>query len=102
MRLLDELGEHGVGLFAGASALRIEPGTVHFTDRAGAMRAIDADHVIVAKGASGDLGFGEQLRAEGFAVHTVGDCEGVAYIEAPCAVPPPASTRSWRPDVVMV
>ena len=81
MRLLEELEEHGVALFPSASALQIEPGAAQFADRTGALRALEADHVIVAKGASGDLGFAEQLRAEGFAVHTVGDCEGVAYIE---------------------
>jgi 2,4-dienoyl-CoA reductase-like NADH-dependent reductase (Old Yellow Enzyme family)/aryl carrier-like protein len=81
MRLLDELREHGVGLFPAASAMRIEAGAVRFTDSAGEARTVPADHVIVAKGASGDLRFAEQMRAEGFQVHAVGDCQGVSYIE---------------------
>lgn len=81
MRLLDELKEHGVGLFPSASNIRIEHNAVRFTDRDGEARAVPAEQVIVAKGATGDLGFAEQLRADGFTVHTVGDCNGVRYIE---------------------
>ncbi|SNT04665.1 2,4-dienoyl-CoA reductase [Sphingomonas laterariae] len=81
MRLLDELKEHGLGLFPQASDIRIEPGRVLFTDKAGADQAIAADHVIVAKGATGDLSLAEALKAEGFTVHEVGDCTGVGYIE---------------------
>jgi 2,4-dienoyl-CoA reductase (NADPH2) len=44
-------------------------------------RTLTADHVIVAKGATGDLSFAEQLRSAGFKVHSVGDCNGVGYIE---------------------
>jgi len=81
MRLIEELEEHGVTLRAGASDIRIEAECVRFTDAAGQDAAIPADHVIVAKGASGDLALAEQLRAASFAVHVVGDCRGVSYIE---------------------
>lgn len=81
MRLLDELGEHGVALFPQAAGLRIEKDAVHFAARDGALHALAADHVIVARGARADLALAGQLRAEGFAVHTAGDCEGVGYIE---------------------
>ena len=37
--------------------------------------------VIVAMGASGDNALAEQLRGAGFTVETVGDCNGVGYIE---------------------
>ena len=73
--------EHGVALHAGATQIRIEPQRVAFTDAAGYAQTIPADHVIVAKGASGDLTFAEQLRSAGFSVQLVGDCRGVGYIE---------------------
>jgi NADPH-dependent 2,4-dienoyl-CoA reductase/sulfur reductase-like enzyme len=81
MRLLAELAEHGLALFAGATDIRIERDRVLFTDGDGGQQAVNADHVIVAKGASGDLSLAEQLTTEGFHVHKVGDCTGVTYIE---------------------
>jgi 2,4-dienoyl-CoA reductase-like NADH-dependent reductase (Old Yellow Enzyme family)/NADPH-dependent 2,4-dienoyl-CoA reductase/sulfur reductase-like enzyme len=81
MRLIEELQEHGVSLHAGAAEITIGREQVCFTDRNGHAQAIDADHVIVAKGASGDLALADELRAAGFSVHTVGDCRGVGYIE---------------------
>ncbi|WP_380872120.1 hypothetical protein ACFB49_30690 [Sphingomonas sp. DBB INV C78] len=81
MRLLDELREHGLGLYPSAADIRIEEKRVLFTDKDGAAQALPADHVIVAKGAHGDASLAETLRAEGFAVHEVGDCTGVGYIE---------------------
>ncbi|MCE4053861.1 oxidoreductase [Pseudomonas sp. Au-Pse12] len=81
MRMLAELAEHGLSLFAGASDIRIEVDRVCFRDGDGAHRVADADHVIVAKGASDDLTLARQLTAEGFNVYEVGDCSGVSYIE---------------------
>ncbi|HQX46648.1 MAG TPA: FAD-dependent oxidoreductase [Steroidobacteraceae bacterium] len=81
MRVIEELQEHGVGLHAGASGITIEPERVRFTDREGRQQKLAADHVIVAKGASGDLALAEELRTAGFTIHTVGDCRGVSYIE---------------------
>jgi NADPH-dependent 2,4-dienoyl-CoA reductase/sulfur reductase-like enzyme len=81
MRLLAELGEHGVGLFSSAANIRIERDTVSFIDNNGVAKTLEADQVIVAKGASGDTRFAEQLRAAGFNAHTIGDCRGVTYIE---------------------
>jgi len=81
MRLLDELKEHGVGLFASARNIRIERNAVFFADSNGVDNAIEADQVIVAKGARGDTSFAEQLRGAGFSVHNIGDCRGVTYIE---------------------
>ena len=81
MRILAELREHGVGLHGGASAISIAPEAVTFTDAAGATQQIRADHVIVAMGATGDNTLADHLRAAGFAVETVGDCNGVGYIE---------------------
>ncbi|ARS27807.1 oxidoreductase [Sphingomonas sp. KC8] len=81
MRLLAELKEHGVALHTGATDIRIDQDAVHFASPSGAAHAIPADHVIVAKGASGDLALADQLKAEGFAVHAIGDATGVSYIE---------------------
>ncbi|MBP9033324.1 MAG: FAD-dependent oxidoreductase, partial [Pseudomonadales bacterium] len=81
MRLLAELKEHGLGLFASARDIRIETGRVSFTDAGGAARTVDADHVIVAKGATGDSSQADAFRAAGLRVHEVGDGTGVGYIE---------------------
>lgn len=81
MRILAELKEHGVALHGGASAIAIDADCVRFTDAAGAEQVVKADQVIVAMGATGDTTLAEQLKADGFAVETVGDCTGVGYIE---------------------
>lgn len=81
MRLLAELREHGVGLHGGARDISIGRSDVSFTDAGGDPRLVPADQVIVAMGATGDLAFAESLRAEGYRVETVGDCNGVSYIE---------------------
>jgi len=54
---------------------------VSFTDAGGAARTVEADHVIVAKGATGDSSQAEAFRAAGLRVHEVGDGTGVGYIE---------------------
>ena len=81
MRILAELKEHGVSLNGGAKDIAIEPDAVCFTDASGGAQRIAADHVIVAMGASGDTALADQLRGQGFTVETVGDCNGVSYIE---------------------
>lgn len=81
MRLLAELVEHGVALHRGASGIRIDEDAVRFTAADGQEHAVPADHVIVAKGATGDLALAEQLRDAGFSVEAIGDATGVGYIE---------------------
>lgn len=81
MRALEELKEHGVGLFMQATSTRIEPRAVHFIDSEGSSRSVAADHVIVARGATGDTSLADALRAAGHTVHAFGDCTGVSYIE---------------------
>jgi NADPH-dependent 2,4-dienoyl-CoA reductase/sulfur reductase-like enzyme len=81
MRLLSELKEHGVGLLGGVREIAIGRDAVHFVDADGAKRSVPADHVIVAMGATGDTTLANTLREEGFSVETVGDCNGVGYIE---------------------
>lgn len=81
MRLLDELCEHGVALHPGAADMRIDERGVHFTDASGQSRDVDADHVIVAKGAHGETSLADRIRAAGFPVSAIGDATGVGYIE---------------------
>ncbi len=81
LRMLAELREHGVGLFASAKSIRIEPGRVCFSDAAGAPRSVEADHVIVAKGTTGSSVQADALRAAGLRVHEIGDGTGVGYLE---------------------
>lgn len=81
MRLLTELREHGVGLHAGATNLSIGKDSVSFTDASGSMQSVPADNVIVARGAEGNLSLANALEAAGFTVHSVGDANGVGYIE---------------------
>ncbi|WP_176593637.1 FAD-dependent oxidoreductase [Sphingobium sp. EM0848] len=81
MRLLAELAEHGVRLCPQASGIAIEEGLVHFVDKEGSQQVVPADHVVIAKGATGDAKLAETLSLAGFEVHVVGDCRGVGYIE---------------------
>ncbi len=81
MRLIAELAEHGLGLYAGVSDIVIGADAVTFIDSTGAPRSVRADNVIVARGAQGDLSLAEALIAAGFTVHAIGDANGVGYIE---------------------
>ena len=81
MRILAELAEHGVALVPGATDIAIQRDAVTYTDASGATQHVPANHVIVAKGASGDLALADALRAAGFRVHAIGDATGVGYIE---------------------
>jgi NADPH-dependent 2,4-dienoyl-CoA reductase/sulfur reductase-like enzyme len=81
MRLLDELQHLGVTLIREAGDIAIENHQIGYTSTGGQRRTIDTDHVIVAQGATGNTTLAEQLSAAGFTTHTVGDCDGVSYIE---------------------
>ncbi len=81
LRLLEELGELGVVLVKNAANVEIGDHNVDYTNYRGQRRAISCDHVIVAKGATGDTSLAEDLAAAGFTTHTIGDCTGVSYIE---------------------
>jgi 2,4-dienoyl-CoA reductase (NADPH2) len=81
MRLLEELRHLGVTLIRRAAGIAIEDRRVSYDNYRGQRRSIEADHVIVARGASGDTRLAEELRAAGFTTHTIGDCNGVSYIE---------------------
>ncbi|WP_081856601.1 FAD-dependent oxidoreductase [Sphingobium sp. DC-2] len=81
LRLIPELREHGVALFAEAKDIRITPEGVAFATPDVEAHLIPADTVIVAKGAHGDTSLADALRSNGFKVKEVGDCTGVGYIE---------------------
>lgn len=81
LRLLSELRELGVTMINSASDIAIEDQTVSYRNYRGQQRRVEAAQVIVAKGASSNLSLAEHLRAAGFSTHTVGDCNGVGYIE---------------------
>lgn len=81
MRLLDELRHLGVAIQSRARDIHIEDHRVRYTNYRGQVRSVDADHVIVAKGATGNTALADQLRTAGLTVHTIGDCNGVGYIE---------------------
>lgn len=80
-RVLTELREAGVTLLPGAREWRIGEGVVSYVNWRHQTRTVACDHVIIARGATGDLTLAEQLRAAGFSVHVAGDCRGVGYIE---------------------
>lgn len=81
MRIVPELRDHGVQLFAGARDVRITREAVIFIDSEGQEHSVPADNVIVAKGARGDSAVANQLRQAGFRVREIGDGTGVGYIE---------------------
>ena len=81
MRLLSELDELGVNLTVNASHFTILDGKVRYTNERGQERMVTTDHVIVATGATGNHALADSLREAGLVVHTIGDCNGVGYIE---------------------
>lgn len=81
LRLVPELKEHGVRLLAEVRDLAITVEGVQYTDSTGERQLVRADHVVIAQGARGDTTLAETLRATGFHVTTIGDCNGVGYLE---------------------
>ncbi len=81
LRLLEELQHLGVTLIRQAADISIDEHAVSYTNFRKQRRSIAADHVIVAQGATGELSLAEELEASGFTVHSIGDCNGVGYIE---------------------
>jgi len=84
-RALAEARDLGVTLLPGMKNIAIGNERVTFDDADGQHHVVEADNVIVAKGATGNLTLADSLKAAGFKVHTVGDCNGVGYIEGAIA-----------------
>ncbi|OCC23313.1 NADH:flavin oxidoreductase [Croceicoccus estronivorus] len=80
-RVFDELQNLGVTLRPGHTEIAIESDHVAARDPQGVTVQMPADHVIVAKGARGELGLAHSLERAGFAIHAIGDCTGIGYIE---------------------
>lgn len=80
-RVLDTLREHGVAMLTSLQNIEIKRDCVIAQKSDGRPVKIYADQIIVAKGASGDLRFANELRAAGHVVHEIGDCTGIHYIE---------------------
>lgn len=80
-RVLDDLKHLGVTLLPDADDIRIGDRTVSYANKAGQVRTLAADHVVVAQGATGDTRLADELRRSGLTVHIIGDANGVGYIE---------------------
>ena len=80
-RAIHECDRFGVTRLKGISDIHIETDRVRYRTSRGQERSLPADHVILAAGAEGDLTLAKQLEAAGFGVRTVGDCQGLGYIE---------------------
>jgi hypothetical protein len=80
LRILAELREHGVALYPGSAEIRIEPGQVSFQGADTRAIVVNADQVIIARGATGDSSQADLFRRAGLRVHEVGDGTGVGYI----------------------
>ena len=81
LRLFTELKQAGVALHPNASEIAIGDKEVTWRDAAGASHRASAGHVIVAKGAQGDLAVANDMRNAGFKVEVAGDANGIGYIE---------------------
>jgi 2,4-dienoyl-CoA reductase (NADPH2) len=80
-RVLDELKHLDVKLLPGVADIAIGERTVSYLNNFGQRRTIAADQVIIAKGAQGDHRLADMLRDAAFPVRSIGDANGVGYIE---------------------
>ncbi|GLV22813.1 hypothetical protein TomMM35A_26580 [Sphingobium sp. TomMM35A] len=80
-RVLDELKHLNVKLLPGVTDIAIGERTVSYVNGFGQRRTVGADQVIIAKGAQGDTRLADMLREAGFQVRSIGDANGVGYIE---------------------
>lgn len=80
-RVLEDLQHLGVVMMNKTRVSSIKPQSVELHCGDDAVVAIDADTVILASGATGDLSLADLSRELGFETHVAGDCAGVSYIE---------------------
>ena len=73
--------ELGVSLVRQAEQITIDNHAVSYTNLRQQRRSVAADHVIVARGASGNPLLKEQLETAGLKVHSVGDCNGILLLQ---------------------
>jgi 2,4-dienoyl-CoA reductase-like NADH-dependent reductase (Old Yellow Enzyme family) len=79
-RVLHELREHGVAMHPGVRTQRIDDAGVHLANSDGDGQVLPADAVVLAVGTVANPGLAESL-GTGREIHTLGDCNGVGYIE---------------------
>ena len=79
-RLLEELKQLSVVMINHTRLLRVS-GRQLAIDCQGSEVEIEADTVILASGACGDLSLAERAREMGYETHVSGDCDGVGYLE---------------------
>ncbi len=79
-RVLDDLKQLGVVMINNAHVLRIEEQSLLLSID-GSEIDIEADTVILASGAKGDLSVAEMCAGLGYETLVAGDCDGVNYIE---------------------
>ena len=80
-RVLQELRELGVALLGSARDLAIGNGTLTYTNRYGQQRTIASRQVVMARRAPRNVTPFLRLREAGIAVHEIGDCQSIAYID---------------------
>jgi NADPH-dependent 2,4-dienoyl-CoA reductase/sulfur reductase-like enzyme len=80
-RALHHLRERGVELWAEARVEAIREEGVTFRDKDGGQHTVAADSVILAAGARANHALTEAIAHLGPEVHSIGDCDGVGYIE---------------------
>ena len=81
MRLLTELKEAGVMIINKANHIKIGIGNVTYTDAHDQSHTFEVQQVIVAKEVTGNEQLAVSLKNAGFNVQSIGDCNGVGYIE---------------------
>jgi len=78
--MLDEMPEAGIALHQGCREIHIDEKAVYFTSDTHVPSNVQADTVIIAKGAENNTSLYDELTAAGIETHMVGDCKGVGYI----------------------
>jgi 2,4-dienoyl-CoA reductase (NADPH2) len=80
-RALHELRERGVDLRSQVRVEAIRDEGVTFSDEGGGRHTVAVDSVILAAGARDNRGLAEAIADLGPEVHSIGDCDGIGYIE---------------------
>lgn len=80
-RNLADCRDKGVEFLTRARVVAITDRTLTYCNANQQERTIDADQVIITSGAEGDLALADRLRGEALTVHSIGDCNGVSYID---------------------
>ena len=84
-RSLHALREHGVELRTQVRVERIDDDGVHFRSADGEAQRVACEHVILAAGATPDSSLADRLGGSSPVLRTIGDCDGVRYLEGAIA-----------------